>query len=106
VKYQHVARFVAETPWAILPAKLDEIEAILGLHMAGIKFTAEELRARIGEPAGQPATSKRGAVAVLPLHGVISHRMGGMTEMSGGMSTERFAQMFRQALNDEPCRPS
>lgn len=101
MKYAHVARFVAETPWAILRSKLDEIEAILQFHMEGGKFTAEELRARIGDPSSKPEPAKRGAVAVLPLQGVISHRMGGMSEMSGGMSTERFSSMLRQALADE-----
>lgn len=100
MKYGHIANYVVETPWAIVETKLREIEAILEFHMAGGKFTAEELRARIGDPS-KPEPGRRGAVAVLPLQGVISHRIGGMTEMSGGMSTERFAQMFRAALNDE-----
>jgi signal peptide peptidase SppA len=100
MKYAHVARYVVETPWAIMQSKLDEIEAILQLHMDGGKFTAEELRARLGEPTQRPESVRRGAVAVLPLQGVISHRMGGMTEMSGGMSTEKFSAMFRQALAD------
>jgi signal peptide peptidase SppA len=100
MKYSHVARYVADTPWAILPSKLDEIESILQFHIDGGKFTAEELRARIGDPS-KPEESRRGAVAVLPLKGVISHRMGGMTEMSGGMSTERFSAMLRQALADD-----
>jgi len=99
MKYSHVARFVTETPWAILRSKLDEIEAILEFHMDGGKFTAEELQARLGEPK-RPTPMAQGAVAVIPLQGVISHRMGGMTEMSGGMSTEHFAQMFRQAMAD------
>jgi signal peptide peptidase SppA len=99
MKYAHVARYVSETPWAILRSKLDEIEAILQFHMEGGKFTAEELRARIGDPS--PAEQSRsGSIAILPLKGVISHRIGGMSEMSGGMSTERFSSMFRQAMAD------
>lgn len=98
--YERIAKAVIETPWAITRDKLDEIEAVLLFHMQGNKFTREELRARFGEPE-KPAPSKRGAIAVLPLQGVISHRMGGMSEMSGGMSTERFGKMFDEALNDE-----
>lgn len=101
MKYAHVAQYVTETPWAILRSKLDEIEAILQFHMAGNKFTAEELRARFGEPSQAPEAMKRGAVAVIPLRGVVAHRMGGMSEMSGAMSTERFSGMFRQALGDD-----
>ncbi len=100
MSYERIAKAVAETPWAITREKLDEIEAILTFHMEGHKFSADELRARIGEPT-RAAPAKRGAIAVIPLQGVISHRMGGMTEMSGGMSTERFSQMFREALADD-----
>lgn len=100
MKYSRVARFVAEQPWAILESKLTEIEAVLEFHMSGQKFSAEDLAARFGEPS-KPEAAKRGAVAVIPLRGVISHRMGGMTEMSGGMSTEQFSAMFRQAMADE-----
>lgn len=101
MKYAHIVKFVTETPWAILPAKLAEIEAILELHLAGGRFSAEELRARFGESPPSPTAMKRGAVAVLPLHGLIAHRIGGMSEMSGGVSTERFAAMFREAMADE-----
>lgn len=100
MSYERIAKAVAETPWAITRGKLDEIEAFLEFQMAGGKFTAEELKARFGEPS-TPQSAKRGAIAVIPLQGVISHRMGGMTEMSGGMSTERFAQMFRHAMADD-----
>lgn len=99
-KYSHIARYVMETPWAMLPSKLEELEAILQFHMAGGKFSDEELRARIGDPTAAPQAMVNGAVAILPLRGVIAHRMGGMTEMSGAMSTERFSQMFRQVLAD------
>jgi len=44
--------------------------------------------------------SRAGAIAVLPLFGSISHRMGLMSEMSGGTSAEKFTQWFRAALND------
>lgn len=100
MKYSRIARYVAETPWAILESKLAEIEAVLEFHMAGGKYSPEDLQARFGEQS-RPEAGKRGAVAVVPLRGVISHRMGGMIEMSGGMSVEQFTAMFRQAMADE-----
>jgi len=100
VKYSHIARYVADTPWAILPSKLEEIEAVLEFHMAGGKFTASELEARIGGGSSRPEIAQSGAVAVIPLQGVIAHRMGSMTEMSGGVSTERIAAMLKQAVAD------
>jgi signal peptide peptidase SppA len=101
MKYPRIFDYVRSTPWAILESKLGEIEAILQFHMEGGKFTADELRARLGDPGAAPTPVKQGAIAVIPLRGVISHRMGGMTEMSGGMSVERFSAMFDEALRDD-----
>jgi signal peptide peptidase SppA len=108
MKYPHIVRYVAESLWAIMPnripgcrhAALEDILNILAFRAAGKEFTAEELHARIGDPS-DPVATNRGAIAVLPLRGVIAHRMNAMDEMSGGMSTEQFAKMFRAALANE-----
>jgi signal peptide peptidase SppA len=101
MKYAHVLSYIAQTPWAILDEKMSEILAVVAHRAAGHTFTPEEIRARIGgEPPEAPVPSQRGAVAVLPLRGVIAHRMGGMDEMSGGMSAERFTSMIRSAAAD------
>jgi signal peptide peptidase SppA len=53
--------------------------------------------------AGAPSSTSRsraGAIAVLPLTGTISHRMGMMSEMSGGTSTEKFGQWLKAAVAD------
>lgn len=50
--------------------------------------------------AGSPRTKDGSTIAVLPLTGVISHRMGMMSEYSGGISTERFTQWLRAAAAD------
>ena len=44
--------------------------------------------------------SKAGAIAVLPLQGTISHRMGLMSQISGGTSCEQFTGWLRAALSD------
>lgn len=44
--------------------------------------------------------SRAGSVAVLPLSGTISHRMGMMSEISGGTSAERFSGWLKAALAD------
>jgi capsid assembly protease len=53
----------------------------------------------IADPSSA-SRSRAGAIAVLPLHGTISNRMGMMSEMSGGTSTERFSQWLKAALAD------
>jgi len=44
------------------------------------------------------------SIAVLPLFGTIAHRMGMMSDISGGTSTERFTQWFRAALQDSSVK--
>ncbi len=102
MKYAHVLSYVAATLWAMTPEKLHEILAVLAFRASGQAFTPEELQARIGDGNAEKATvSTRGAVAVIPIRGVIAHRMGGMDDMSGGTSVERVQAMIRQAVADE-----
>lgn len=108
MKYPNVARAVFERPWAILPSYLDVIAEIVEMRIAGDRFTPDEIRARVGTEAGRepilaraPGTqSAGGAVAILPLYGVIFPRANLFSEMSGGTSLQRFTQAFRQAVND------
>lgn len=97
-RIERVRRAAAATPWAIMPEKLEEIAALLEIRSEG-QLSAEEIRARIGDPERRQSM-KAGGVAVLPLYGVVSQRMDMMTEMSGGTSTEKFGARFDQAMND------
>lgn len=99
MKYEHVLAAVCGVPWAILETKLDEIMSVLAFRAAGHTFTPEEIQARIGSPT--PATRGGKGVAVLPVRGVIAHRMGAMDESSGGISTERLSGMLSQVLADD-----
>jgi signal peptide peptidase SppA len=85
--------------WSITDDKWAELMPMFVRHAKGERLSAEDIQARIGDP--QPAeASKRGAIAILPLRGVIAHRAGTLEESSGGTSTERFAAMFRQVAAD------
>jgi len=56
--------------------------------------------ARAGDPSNSARTKDGSQIAVLPLTGVISHRMGMLAESSGGLSTERFTGWLRSAVAD------
>jgi signal peptide peptidase SppA len=102
MKYPHICSYVASTPWAILPDKLTELVSVLAFRASGQSFSADEIRARIGGDAEPAATAtKRGAVAVIPIRGVIAHRMGGMDESSGGTSAERIGLMLKAIAADD-----
>lgn len=101
MKYAHVVEYVASTPWAILPRTMSEILSVLAFRAAGHSFTAEEIRARIGDrPAGASRSLSRG-VAVVPIRGVIAHRMNAMADTSGGTSCEQISGMLRQVMADK-----
>jgi signal peptide peptidase SppA len=100
--YPRVAAFFYGTPWAILPEKLAVMESLLRAHMAGWRPSEAEIAAAIGarrDRNGGPARPA-GAVAVLPIHGVISQRADLMTESSGGTSTEALTRGLRLAMAD------
>lgn len=91
-----ILRAVYSEPWAILPEKLDAIIEFLELRDSGVRFTTEEIEARIGAQKEAVRGSKE--TAVIPVFGVLGRRMGGMQEISGGTSTERLEAQLSAAL--------
>lgn len=99
MKYQHVLAEIYRKPWAILPEKLQAISELIALQAAGEKLTDDQIQQRIGAAKG-PMARTAGNVAVIPIYGVISHRMNMMTQVSGGTSTEKLTQAVRQNFSD------
>jgi signal peptide peptidase SppA len=100
MKYSRILKYVASSLWAITDDKMAEIVEMLAFKAQGGDFTPEEIQARVGGGAERPVSSRSGAVAIIPIRGTIAHRMGGMEDYSGGVSTEGIAQMFRAAMSD------
>ncbi|RAI44713.1 S49 family peptidase [Rhodoplanes roseus] len=101
MRYAHIVAAVTEERWALRESKLQEILAFLQDQAAGAKLSAEEIEARITKVQEQAIARRDGAVAVLPLRGVIASRMNLMSDISGGTSAEGFGRMFQAALRDE-----
>lgn len=99
MKYAHVISYVSNTLWAIDPEKLHTLLAVLAFRAAGHEFTPADIQARIGD-AGSASASTRGAVAVIPIRGVIAHRMGAMDDTSGGTSAEKIGAMIDAVAAD------
>jgi signal peptide peptidase SppA len=98
--YERIMRAVYATPWFIERAKLEAIMGFLELKASG-QGPSEEKLAEIRAAASSRGVSRAsGAVAILPLFGIVSHRANMMQEISGGTSVEKFASAFRQAVND------
>ena len=88
-------------PWAILPSKKNEIDAIYMTHLRGDKIDLKALEARIGRPLGnQKEYEVVDGNAIIPVEGVLSKRMSLLHDVSGGTSTEKMAMQFQAALED------
>lgn len=100
MKYQQIVRAVSETPWAILPAKLNVILDIVAMRAEGERLTHEEIQARIG--GKPPAKDDRvvGAVAIIPVYGVMIPRADMFSEISGATSVTRLIASVRSAAEN------
>lgn len=93
-RYSRIAKAVCSTPWLIEQVKFEAILEFVRLKVDGVEPFADY-------HAASPRTvENKGAIAVLPLYGVISQRMNLMSDFSGGTSTEQFSKSFRAALAD------
>lgn len=107
MKYEHVFAEVFRKPWAMVPEKLEVIARIVSLRAAGGKLSTEEIQSRLDEAAlraGPRSQQSFGAVAVIPIRGMISHRANLMSQVSGGTSVEKLTSQFRQALGDSSVK--
>lgn len=108
MKYAHIVTEVFRKPWAILPDKLELIAQLVALRASGGKLSEEEIRARLDEAALSAGPRKSGqsfgAVAVIPLRGIISKRANLMSDFSGGTSLDKLTAQFRQALADQSVK--
>jgi signal peptide peptidase SppA len=99
--YSRIRRALHERPWAIHPRYLDLMIEVVEVHSSGERLSEEEIRQRVeAQRRGREISTAPGGIAVLPLHGPISLRMGLMTEVSGGTSVESFTVDFETALRD------
>lgn len=99
-RYEHIVRAVFDRPWAIHPAKLEAIKAFLALRASGGIVDAAEVREIVAAAGPRRQASNEGAVAVIPLQGVIMYRAGLMAETSGAVSLESWMRTFRSAVAD------
>jgi len=101
-RLRRVVQAALTTPWALMPERLEALAEVIAYQIEFGKLSRDEIRAAAGpqRPVAAPTT---GGVAVLPLFGIIGHRMNQVQDISGpgGTSTEKFALWFRQAMEDD-----
>lgn len=102
MKYGHILLAFAHELWAMHPDKLASIVDFLAVQAAGEKFSAEEIEAKLAPATAKAVARKEGAVAIVPLRGVIANRAPMLDDISAGGATsnEAFARAFVQARDD------
>jgi signal peptide peptidase SppA len=91
---------VQDRIWALHPAKMDEIDAVISQLLAGVKidFDAAKYQAETGNRPFAPYTG--GSIAVIDVFGTISQRASLMSSWSGGTSSEKIGAQIREALDN------
>lgn len=87
--------------WAIMPEKLLAMVDFLRMKVEGAAISPGISPVTIDARARPEAKRTGNGVAVLPVFGVLAHRMNLMTEISGGTSTEILGQWFDSAVGDK-----
>lgn len=94
-------------PWAIAPDKLLELQAIYATHMRGEKIDVAAIEARLGRPLAneqQRYEVEHSGIAVLRLNGVMAPKANLLSEVSGGISTQKAAIQIESARLDGRVR--
>ena len=113
MKYERIVQAMCDTSWAIMPSKLQAIVEFIQLKVEGLSLSPEDIANLTKQPVSLKAEifethkSSNGSnestgnkIAVLPIHGTISHRMNMMNAVSGGVSTESLGNEFASLVNN------
>lgn len=89
---------VLQSPWAILPDKLLEIQSVCDTHLRGEKSDIAAVEARLGRPLQNTrAVSLRGNIALIPITGPVFRYANLFTDISGATSLAVLATDFAAA---------
>lgn len=104
MKFENLmAAFEAE-PWAIQREKLGVLADIIVARASGEKLIDTEMAAAISDARAREVATIDGAVAVVPVYGVLSNKMDAMSAMSGGTSYAGIKKALHAALSSEDVK--
>ena len=98
--YEHLLSFCVEHPWALTKPMVETIAGILARRVAGHTESAEDIQAAIANRQRLPQPGG-GAVAIIPVYGVLAPRANMMTETSGMASYDVLAAQLREVVKTE-----
>jgi signal peptide peptidase SppA len=102
--YHHVTKALYERPWAVQRQMLTFMASVLRFRAAGGAVSPDEMAERLAAARAQngprEGAIQSGAVAIIPMYGLISQRMSLMSDMSGGTSLDEIRGTLQSALAD------
>ncbi|MGE6693341.1 S49 family peptidase [Sphingobium limneticum] len=103
MKYPHILAAFASEYWAMEESKLMAIVDLIAMQADGVKFTAEEIEARISPQTAAAVARREGAVAIVPLRGIIAPRASVVANSStgGGLTAEGFIRSIETVAGDD-----
>jgi|GEM_PF-1830514 len=103
MRYLHVLAAFAAMPWALQPDYLRAAVQILSTRAAGLD--PPETEAALTKKREAEVQRQEGAIAVIPVFGVMAQRMSAMDEMcAGGTSLDRVMSNFRAMRDDDRAK--
>lgn len=95
---------ILTNPWAIVPERLLELQAIYATHLRGDKIDIAAIEARLGRPLANDQKAyvlqDGTGVAVLEISGVISPKANMFTRISGGAAASLLQQQVQSMTGD------
>jgi signal peptide peptidase SppA len=129
MKYARILAEFHDRAWAVPETLLLRMQEVLSAQASGVKWDAEEIRERIaasnvltgyegreclgfrysalGASSQGRGGRTSGKVGIIPITGVISHRMSLVSEISGptgGTSIQKLQAQFRECMRLEDCK--
>ena len=102
MRYLHTLSMMASTPWALEYGFLMAAKGILMSRSLGETMGQPETEAKLSQRREREAARSDGAVAVLPIYGVMDQRMSAMDEAcAGGVSVERVSAQFKALIEND-----
>ncbi len=95
------------SPWAIMPEKLLELQAVYAVHFRGEKIDIAAVEASLGRPLSneqQEYQVRDGGIAVLNIAGVMANKANMFTRVSGGASAQMLTQQVSSMRADPRVR--
>jgi signal peptide peptidase SppA len=99
--YEHLRAFALEHAWAVTPAMLEIVAAVLASRVTGRHATDPGLKAALTNRRRLAQPGAGGAVAVIPVYGLIVPRASVFADVSGLISYEALTAQVREAVKTD-----